>query len=361
MVSREVYMSSKKWLLTFLILYLAGLLYICGTVIYLDPFFHYHKPIDGYYYVLENERSQNDGIIKHFDYDAIIIGTSMTENFKTSELDSLFGVNSIKVPFFGATYYEINTNLEKALKNNNEIRLVVRALDLYGFNEDSEQMRNDLGVFPTYLYDDNLINDVNYIFNRDVLYNWCLNMQISKTIGDNGGITSFDKYANWCDKYNYGKKYALEGIEAFEEPYKMEELNIDEREEIIDNIDKNVISLAKDYPNVEFYYYLPPYSSAWWGVQYSEGKLDKQIESEQLVIEMIVKVPNIHLYSWNDQFEITTNLNNYKDKIHYGEWVNSMILKDMKEGKGVLTSDNYKEYISKIRNYYNNFDFNSLF
>ena len=47
---------------------------------------------------------------KHFDYDAIITGTSMTENFLSSEFDSLFGVNSVKTTFSGASYKEINQN-----------------------------------------------------------------------------------------------------------------------------------------------------------------------------------------------------------------------------------------------------------
>lgn len=39
--------------------------------------------------------------MRNFEYDAIIIGTSMTENFKTSEADALFAASFIKVPFSG--------------------------------------------------------------------------------------------------------------------------------------------------------------------------------------------------------------------------------------------------------------------
>lgn len=69
-----------------------GAMGIC--VLRVDPFIHYHKPLtNAYFYPLDNQRSQNDGILKHFEYNALITGTSMTENFKTSELDELFGVN----------------------------------------------------------------------------------------------------------------------------------------------------------------------------------------------------------------------------------------------------------------------------
>ena len=93
-------MKSKSWLAGWFIL-VTVILGMVGTWVYkIDPFFHFHKPYtDVYYYNLNNQRSQNDGICKHFDYDALITGTSLTENFKTSEFDKIFGVNSVKVPY----------------------------------------------------------------------------------------------------------------------------------------------------------------------------------------------------------------------------------------------------------------------
>lgn len=58
--------------------------------------FHYHAPLKFLSYPLVNERYQNNGIVRHFDYDSVITGTSMTENFKTSEAQKLFGSDFIK-------------------------------------------------------------------------------------------------------------------------------------------------------------------------------------------------------------------------------------------------------------------------
>ena len=71
--------NMKKWLVTYFlsVLLIAGM--VMAVVAYVDPFMHYHKPLtDVFYYNLNNERSQNDGITKHFDYDALITGSSMT-------------------------------------------------------------------------------------------------------------------------------------------------------------------------------------------------------------------------------------------------------------------------------------------
>lgn len=76
---------------------------------------------------------------------------------------------------------------------------------------------------------------------------------------------------------------------------------------------------------------------------------------------MILGYDNIHLFSFNNFTEITTDLNNYKDVTHYGEWINSAILQYMKDGKGELTEYNYKKYIEEEYDFYSTFNYNSLF
>ena len=96
--------TEKKWGSKIILSAVILLCCIGGLTAFVDPYFHYHAPLSFLEYPLNNQRYQNDGIVRNFDYDAIITGTSMTENFKTTEFDNLFNVNSIKVPFSGATY-----------------------------------------------------------------------------------------------------------------------------------------------------------------------------------------------------------------------------------------------------------------
>ena len=52
-----------------------------------DPYFHYHAPLKGIRYRLYEQQYINDGIARHFDYDTIIIGNSLSENIKASQVD----------------------------------------------------------------------------------------------------------------------------------------------------------------------------------------------------------------------------------------------------------------------------------
>lgn len=355
-------MKSKNWLVGWTVSVSIPLTLIVSLVYKIDPYIHYHKPdTEDYYYSLDNERSQNDGISKHFEYDALITGTSMTENFKTSELDELFDTDSIKVPYAGGSYKEINDNLIVALENNPGLRIIVRGLDYARLLDDKNNMRNDLGTYPTYLYDNNPFNDVSYLFNKDVIFSRIYAMISEKNKEEiEPGITSFDQYARWQDWYSFGSKTVFEDEILQEQNSEMEHLTCDEKKIIYENISQNVTSLADEYPYVTFCYFLTPYSAAWWEECLHEGTIYKWIEAEQYAIELILEHKNINLFSFNMITNITTDLNNYKDTRHYGEWVNSYMLKAMHDGEELLTKENYKKYIQEELEFYTKFDYSSL-
>lgn len=355
-------MKSKTWLIGWLVLVLIPLIVIAGYVIKIDPYFHYHKPdTQSYFYCLNNQRSQNDGISKHFEYDALITGTSMTENFKTSEMDEIFHVNSIKVSYSGGTYKEINDNLINALEHNPNLKTIVRGLDMGMFFDSADRMREDLGEYPTYLYDDNPFNDVMYLYNKDIIFGRVYPMITANDSKQSvPGITPFDEYSRWQYSYKFGVKTVLPNGISVRTAETYPHLSDDEKATIYENITQNVTALADEYPDVDFYYFITPYSAVWWGEVISDGTFEKQIEAEQYIIERILEHSNIHLYSFNNRTDITTDINNYKDVTHYGQWVNSLILRWMHDGEYLLTKDNYQEYIENEREFYRNFDYDSL-
>ena len=354
-------MKARLWLTIWLILVVSGLSIIGFWVYKIDPFFHYHKPeLDEYYYPLYNQRSQNDGISKHFDYDAIITGSSMTENFRTSELDRLFGCNSIKVPFSGGTYKEVNDNLKIALSSNNKVRLVVRCLDMSKFLSYWDDMRTDLGKYPLYLYDNNPFNDVEYLFNREIVFGRVYQMAVERKIeGFQPGMTSFDDYSRWQNLRPFGVNEVLpSGIDV--KNTEQEKLSDEEKERIRQNIEKNVLSLAESYPNIDFYYYYSPYSVVVWNKWKNEGNILKYLEAEKYITEMILPYKNIHLFSFNTRIDVTSDLNNYKDEAHHASWINSLILKWMHDGKYQLTNENYREVLQKEYELYTSFDYENI-
>lgn len=338
-----------------------GLIIVGGGTYIIDPLFHYHAPLNSLAYPINDERYQNDGIMKHFDYNAIITGSSMTENFNTSEMDKLFNVNTVKLSYSGATFKEINDNLEIAFAYNKNIKKVVRSLDDVMLLHSKDMMPNDLREkkfdYPTYLTDNNLFNDVNYLFNKDILFRRTIPV-LQRTM-EGKETTNFDEAYNWNSQAVYGRKEVLQTYEvttvAREKIY-----TENDNKMVIDNVVQNVTELAYKHPECTFYLFFPPYSICRWDMLYMEGWTNYVINAEKAAIEEILKCPNIKLYSFNTMYNIITNLDNYMDDKHYGEWINSCILEWMASDEGLLTYDNYDDYIDKIRCFYNSYDYNKL-
>lgn len=352
-------MKAKNWLIIWFITVITALIIVGIQVYRVDPFFHYRKPdTDTYFYVMDNERSQNDGIVKHFTYDAIITGTSLVETFRTSEMDAIFGCNSIKIPFPGASYREINDAVRTALQYNPDVRIVVRCLDISHFYDSSDEMRDDMGVFPTYLYDNNPFNDVEYLLNRDIAFDRAIDMEIDAgREGYDPGITSFDEYGVPDEEFTYGIGNHFFTVQ---EPEEWIHLSDEQRAVIEENIRLNVTDIADEHPDVDFYYYYPMYSVAWWCSLYNEGSIYSMLEAERYITELILSHDNIHLYSFIGCSDINSDLNNYRDFIHCGPWINSLILEWLNEGRYQLTLDNYDEVLTGELDYLTTFDYESL-
>lgn len=323
-------------------------------VVYTDPFFHYHKPIEGLSYCLDDERYINDGIERHFSYDAIITGTSMAANFKASEFDSLFQTHSIKAPFYGEYYKAVNDNLERAVGYNPDIRIILRGLDYNLLAKGKDELSLAPDSYPTYLYDNDPFNDVNYVFNKTVLLKHVLKTLIRSA--QKAAPTTFDEYRNWNDSYTFGK-------EAILETYQRPGRSAPEVLPVLDaeSIRQNILDLAEQNPQIDFYLFFTPYSIFYWDQINQEGTLEAQLTMERAAIEMLLPCENIHLYSFFDEFDLICNADNYKDPGHYSEDVNSYILLCMADGRHELTMENYEAYCQRVWDFYTAFDYDLLY
>ena len=337
-----------------ILILIAPVLLIAGIIIFIDPYFHFHKPVKGISYILENERHQNDGILRNFDYDTILTGTSLDQNEKTSEVEQLFGGKAVKVPFAGGYFPELSFTLDNALKRKRVDRVIMSL----GYSTYIEAEYDDWGhpefTYPMYLYDDNIFNDVKYIFDISAL-----NMLLRDLLRTVRGVasTSFDEYSNWGNKEIFGKTNVLEKYHKYKE-YKVA---IVKRDVTRKTIRENLVKLANRYPNTEFDFYLPPFNIIFWYDMKRNNTINDKIDGIKAVIEELLPCKNVKLYYFINEWEIVTNFDNYKDSQHYSGWINSYMLNKIKNKKDLLTKDNYMDYLNKTKEFYANYNYESLF
>lgn len=352
--------KNKIFSLCLIAAFLVSLITVATLNIYIDPYFHYHAPNKKFIYQVNDERYQNDGMMRNLNYDAMIIGSSMVKNFKTSEFDSLFNVKSIKVPFSSGSYKEINDNINKAIKYNKDLKYVVRAVDYNFFYTNKDLISYDTSYYPTYLYNENLFDDVNYVLNKSIFFDVTL-PTLSTYRKNNKFIINFDEYDNFNNLFVFGKESVLSKYKREKLVKKEQSPSEKEIKEFKENINVNLVDIAIKNPNIQFYYFFPPYSILWWDNIHQNNTIDKHFFAEKMVIESLMKCSNVHLYTFTNEFDIVTKLDNYMDLIHYNEDINSYILASMKSNKNLITKSNYKNYLKNNYNFYSNYNYNDIF
>lgn len=329
----------KKWNKGVISVLIAMLLAVAAFVIIIDPFWHFHGPVSGLSYPLKDERYCNDGIARHSDYEAVIAGSSMTLNFKPSEFEKLFGTKTIKLAYSGASFKEVNEGLKKVYLYQPETKYILRCLDISMLGDPGD----DKSEYTDYLSDSNPFNDFKYIFNKEVILK-SVNVLNYTRVGNK--TPTPDEYASFSQYGEYGKESVLSKLLLDDIEYAADEENF----EIIEkNITENVCALAKEHPETQFFIFFPPYSMAYWYKQYLGGTLDLRLKEEELAARILLEQKNIRVFSFHERLDITANLDNYQDLLHYGEWINSEILLSVKEGLGELTEENYVEYFKELK------------
>lgn len=346
----------RKWFLGCLTMTISITFVIIAVAWIVDPYFHFHKPFSFLSYRLYEERYVNDGISRHFEYDTIITGTSMAQNFKTSEADEIFGVKSVKETFSGAGFRELSQNLDRALKRNDNLKTIIWSVDFNALIRDKDY--DIYGDYPTYLYDDNPFNDMNYIFNKAMWYEGMMPNLVMTVKGQES--TTFDEYSAWDKELGY--EYVMSGYDRWEERAEMlPGLSADEKKMVVENIRQNIVELVEKYPDTTFYLFYTPYSICWWDFMNQEGMMLQQFEAERITTELLLQCPNVKLYNFNDQYDIITDFDNYRDREHYGAHINTQILRWLADGEGLVTTQNYLELLEKEQEFYLNYNYEEIF
>lgn len=332
---------------------------IISLVYIIDPFFHYRAPTNHIPYALEvyNQRSQNNGITRHFEYDAIITGTSLTANFQASQMDALFGTKSIKVPFNGATFYEINQVLERTISYNPDIKMIVRGLETSGFSAAADELR--YWSYPDYLYDENMFNDINYLLNKDTIVRGFSYIALNVLKGNE--MTTFDEYSSWR-QMKFGKDIAISNYSRPEKNIEqIHNMTEEDNKTVYENTMQNVINLADKNPDIDFYYCYLPRSVLFYDSLNQLNQLPREFEIVEYATSMIVQQENIMLFSFIELFDIVSDLDNYRDTQHYTGEINDLMMDYMYQGEYIWTEDNYQERMEVVREFYLNYDYDGIF
>ena len=337
-------MQPKRWLGGFLGIFLAGLAGCMALVIWVDPFFQYHKPLVWFPYLVDNQVNQNPGLAKHMDYDGILIGSSMTASFNTDWFEELMGMKTQKLSYNGSYPKDLSNIMQLVFDaKGDQVKAVYMAVDQSTFSADPEETK-----FPVtdYLYDDNVFNDVPYLLNKDVLLDYIL-----RPLADRKDASDWAELYKpwWTDEY-YNKANVLMYYEAAEEKREEEALAADYfKDAVEENLQKNILPYIEAHPETEFYIFYPPYSILFWNDVTREKELEAVIGRLEYMTEGLLNYENVHVFNFLGKEDIICNLNNYADYMHYHKNVCRYITECFATGENELHPENYGQAFDEIR------------
>lgn len=321
-------MSYGKYL-KHLIIGLMSIIILCiAFVIYIDPAFEYHMPFDGIPAIYSNERYQNAGIAKNFDYDTVVLGSSVTSNFKVSEFDKYFGGKTVKLSFPGGCFSDFDTALSTAFETH-DIKRVFWSIDpriiMTDYNEESTPM-------PEFLYNDFIFDDIKYLLNKDVLLQLCGETILTKIKGTQ---TDIDDAFAWHFNYDFENANALNG---YPRPEWSETVSgEDDFDDIVNENLYHILSFVRENPETEFYLFTPPYCVLYWDKCIRDGTYPAVLKLYDRLLNELTVYDNVKYYCFavND---FIFDLSIYIDEVHYSPDINSYMVEYMANNDGLDVS-----------------------
>lgn len=311
----------------------------------IDPLQQYRKSTWYRTCFCEDERYLNPGLAKNFDYDSVLIGTSMTENFVPSYIDRKLNLRVLKLPMKGASAYEESLMLETAI-NTGRVKNVLLGIDIFSFMGDPKRLRYGKGSVPFYLYDRDYLNDYKYLLNLDTLISQGRHSLMANLFGRKEKL-DIDMAYNWSRSFTFSRENA---VKEWHKRGIRKKIDVEQfRFQVLkESFDSNILPHIKNNPRINFYIFYPPYSILTWMDISEKGFLDDALKFNRYVFEATKKYKNVKIYNFQDEADITLDLNNYKDLNHYSPAINDFIIDSIAAGDYLMTEKNADSHINRL-------------
>ena len=349
---------AKKFCAAFLCVSLCLLLLCAGIVFAVDPFSHYRADADLTRIIYQSPMYQNVGIARHAQYDTLITGSSMTQNFRAWWFDEATGCRAVRLSYDGGYLPDFVTLLKTAAKYQPKLRDVYFGLDNYVVTADSE-LADKGEMTPSYLTDDNPLTDVRYLLNRDVLF---------------GNVRTYFAYRSSPD-YDFYEMHAWGAVERDpavfnranalstyappenDAPPLEEDAFSDAAREAADALSE----IVRQNPQIRFTFFAPPYSILYWKDLQHNGKLDATLRAMRDVYETLMQYDNVRLFYFQNDWQRITDLDNYKDFSHYCTDYNRYMLDCFVRGEKELDAAQCGAVLDEMKRAVSAYDESGLF
>lgn len=352
-------LSPKQFIFGVCLIPLPVVVVLFGILWLYDPLQLFHKPIFRETTFFGDMRLAARGIIRYYDFNSVILGTSMLENTSAKEAGEKLGGKWVNLSLWGSAYNERAVILEY-LFGYKKPQKIIYSLESFTIASIKDSSRFD------YLYDENPLDDFKVYLN-DKFMSCALEWKKSANCIGRRDLEELLKWSNHGDLkilfggfekwLKYGKKETIAMLKNIKDtPFVVKKDNFD-LEKQRSYIQTYVLDFVVENPQTQFYFIVPTYSRLGYRTE-NFGVDSKSFYNRALNLKWFVqeleKYPNAKIYGF-DTLDYADDIANYKDFTHYNVDMNSLHLDSIKQGKHILDSNNIDSYLKamedKIKNY----------
>ncbi len=330
--------KSLKLLFLFIGLEMLGVILLVWLF---DPFYQYHGPLGGMETVLYDRDNQMPGSIRNLEYDSVLVGSSVAENFDSEFLDSAYGCRTLKVIRASGSLADLLYYLDM-VREKRDLTNVFWCLDLFALSSSTESTLYGEEI-PRYLHTATVLDDFPYVFNKEILLEKVPQMFGYALQGINTGGHAYD----WSRDKNFSADNAMR---AYEKPKEI--LPPQDFSEIKGLVEQNLALLCEEIREHEGTMYrilFPPYSMMWWDCAYVNGMLEQNFYMLERTLPALLQLPNVEIYYFQNEADTVCNPDLYMDMIHYSPEVNQEMLEAMIRNDNRVTLENWESVIADMR------------
>lgn len=345
----------KRFILLTSVLTIIALAGIGLTSYVVDPFFQFRAKPDSRYFL--NPWLVNGGLAKNYDYNTIILGSSMVQNYDLTILRKKDpNVKPLKLSSGGMNNEEMKYIYSFIKKDS--LQSIIIALDIPQLNLGFEEVR-----FPRFLYDNTLKNKLEYLYG----YETCIRFTPIDLI--------LPLYLKDKDMNELSPAYRMKtdinqiGNNSYENDYSADHVkqlylagttvsiqNQDGMEERMrSKLDSLLASMEIDkYKHVDYTFVLSPYSALYWYHTIREGYYNQFVDFIHYLNQSVARYDNAKLMFFFDLDEIT-NLNYYTDVSHFSPTLSDKVLDNIHNPGYILNESNIDYKIHRMDSLVNAF------
>lgn len=335
-------MPSKKWLLTFLSIFLTAVFLVGLTAYWIDPFYQFRYEERTYFN--NTAKFPGPGLVKNYEYDTLILGSSMTQNFDMELFRRELGAEPLHIGIGGMGIDELLSYI-KLSEQTGKCNSYYICIDQYMLTEDVEYRT------PQHLFENDPVSMLRYLFSYEAWFRY-IPMNVALSVLGQMPIdmpakiqqaADIDYLGNWENDFSFGEDVVIQNY--LRDDYGVSAVELDG---LYSRMTKWTDKLFENLPGdmSRYHFFFPPYSVLFWYDAKHDGYFETYLEAKEYFLDQAQKY-GVEVYDFQSA-DFVFDLENYKDITHFCGEINDWMVSCFSKGDYLADTDSIKHSNEKL-------------